>query len=123
MCERIEFQAKSSLKVWLIEHKSKLSQAVEWVDGVLFQVDMSMVVEEANDKHMGPWAELCKLCGVENTPLSPFIHQELLEDKHLNLSNARLKETGFTLSQPSVTKEALIEVKNTIWTNIYIVVS
>ncbi|XP_054280656.1 uncharacterized protein LOC128998511 [Macrosteles quadrilineatus] len=80
------------------------------VVSTICKVDMSMVVEEANDKHMGPWAELCKLCGVENTPLSPFIHQELLEDKHLNLSNARLKETGFTLSQPSVTKEALIEI-------------
>ncbi|XP_046683949.1 uncharacterized protein LOC124369863 isoform X2 [Homalodisca vitripennis] len=72
--------------------------------------DLSVVVDEANDKHMGPWADLCRLNNVENTPLSPYIHQELLDKKHLNLSNEKLKATGFTLTQPVLTKQLLLQV-------------
>uniref|UniRef100_A0A1B6M4V8 NAD-dependent epimerase/dehydratase domain-containing protein n=1 Tax=Graphocephala atropunctata TaxID=36148 RepID=A0A1B6M4V8_9HEMI len=72
--------------------------------------DLSVVVEEANDKHMGPWAEVCRVAKVENTPLSPYIHQELLDKKHLHLSNEKLKATGFTLTQPVLTKQLLLQI-------------
>ncbi|XP_043270051.1 uncharacterized protein YbjS [Venturia canescens] len=75
------------------------------------KADMSSVVEEVNDKHMGPWAEACSQDGVENSPLSPYIDQELLYNKHLYLFPDKLpSKTGFTYSYPKLTKEALKEV-------------
>lgn len=71
------------------------------------------MVEEANDKHMGPWAEVCRLSCVENTPLSPYTQQELLDNKHLHLSNVKLKHEGFALRHPSLTKHLLLEVNLT----------
>ena len=71
---------------------------------------MGSVVEEVNDKHLGPWAEACQQNNVENTPLSPYIHQELLDKKHLNLNTDKLKNTGFTLTVPTLNKQLLQEV-------------
>ncbi|XP_075231048.1 uncharacterized protein LOC142329952 isoform X2 [Lycorma delicatula] len=73
------------------------------------KVDLSSVVEDVNDKHLGPWAETCSLNGVENTPLSPYIHQELLDNKHLNLDTSKLMATGFTFTVPTLKKQALLE--------------
>ena len=78
---------------------------------IFLKVDMSSIVEEVNDKHMGPWAEACSKDGVENSPLSPYIDQELLYNKHLYLYTGKLiKDTGFTYSYPKLTKDALKEV-------------
>lgn len=76
------------------------------------QTDMSSVVEEVNDKHMGPWAEACNKDGVENSPLSPYIDQELLYNKHLYLEPGKLLSTGFTYLYPKLTKDVLKEVND-----------
>ncbi|KAF7414596.1 hypothetical protein HZH68_003085 [Vespula germanica] len=77
----------------------------------LAKTDMSSVVEEVNDKHMGPWADACNKDGVENSPLSPYIDQELLYNKHLYLKSGKLSlNTGFTYLYPKLTKESLKEV-------------
>lgn len=76
---------------------------------------MSTVVEEVNDKHMGPWAEACHKDGVENSPLSPYIDQELLYNKHLYLKPGKLSNTGFTYLYPKLTKDALSEVNYRIY--------
>lgn len=74
---------------------------------------MCAVVEEVNDKHMGPWADVCRKDGVENSPLSPYIDQELLYNKHLYLKSGKLSNTtGFTYIYPKLTKNALIEVNH-----------
>lgn len=71
-------------------------------------------MDEINDKHMGPWAKLCDQDGTENTPLSPFMESELLQHHHLNLSNEKLKATGYRLKAPYFTKDAVQEVKKYI---------
>lgn len=71
---------------------------------------MNSVVEEGNDKHMGPWAEACSTGGVENTPLTPFMDQELLYNKNLYLDGSRLKKLGFICEFPLLTSETLLEV-------------
>lgn len=71
---------------------------------------MSSVVEEVNDKHMGPWADACNKDGVENSPLSPYIDQELLYNKHLYMQPGKLTSTGFNYLYPKLTKDALKEV-------------
>lgn len=76
----------------------------------LTKLNMSAVVEEINDKHLGPWAELCQTDQTENTPLTPYMDEELLYFKHLNLSNEKLKNIGYTLRVPNVTSEKIEEV-------------
>ncbi|XP_011311708.1 uncharacterized protein [Fopius arisanus] len=76
----------------------------------LAKTDMNSVVEEVNDKHMGPWAEICNQDGIQNSPLSPYIDQELLYNKHLYLEIGKLPNIGFTYDYPKPTKAALKEV-------------
>lgn len=71
---------------------------------------MSVVVDEINDKHMGPWAELCQIDKTENTPLTPYMDAELLYRNDLNLSNDKLKSFGYQLLVPRFTKEKVEEV-------------
>lgn len=71
---------------------------------------MNEVVEEINDKHMGPWAEVCRHDNVENTPLTPYMDEELLYNKHLNLDNSKLKDCGYKLQHPYVTRDLIKEV-------------
>ncbi|WAR27615.1 hypothetical protein MAR_013319 [Mya arenaria] len=68
----------------------------------LVRVNMSGVVEDINDKHMAPWAEACTKDGITNTPLNPFIDQELLYNKPVYLDGSKLEETGFTYDTPSL---------------------
>ncbi|XP_066994011.2 uncharacterized protein [Anabrus simplex] len=74
------------------------------------KTDMETVVDEVNDKHMGPWAEACSRNGVENTPLTPYIDQELLYNKHLYLDGSKLLSTGFTFSVPQISRDKLKEI-------------
>lgn len=69
-----------------------------------------MIVEEINDKHMAPWAEICLRDKTENTPLTPFMDAELIQHCHLNLSNEKLKSTGYRLKMPILTQESIEEV-------------
>jgi len=74
-------------------------------------LDLKDVVEEVNDKHMGPWASLCAEDGVPNTPLSPFLHKDSLIKKHIALSGSKLTDEGFKEFQhPVLTKELLMEM-------------
>ncbi|XP_053669629.1 uncharacterized protein LOC128720009 [Anopheles nili] len=74
------------------------------------KLDMAGAIEEINDRHLGPWAELCQRDGVQNTPLTPYMDQELLLHKHLHLSNDKLKSYGYKLRHPQITRELLEEI-------------
>jgi hypothetical protein len=75
------------------------------------QLDMNDVIDEINDKHMGPWADLCQNDGVANTPLNPFLHSDTLAKKNISLSGKKLSDAGFTdFEHPTVTKELLLEI-------------
>lgn len=68
-------------------------------------VDLAVAADDANDKHLGPWAEACRKDEVLNTPLSPHMDPELLLHKHLNLDGGKLKKLGFTLTVPAPAEE------------------
>lgn len=76
----------------------------------LAKLDLANLVEEINDKHLGPWAEACAKDGISNTPLNPYLHLELLHDKQINLNGSKLEATGFVYYVPTITKENLREV-------------
>ncbi|KAL3884722.1 hypothetical protein ACJMK2_024834 [Sinanodonta woodiana] len=74
------------------------------------RVNMDNVVEDINEKHMAPWADACVRDNIRNTPLNPFLDQELLYNKHLYLNGSKLKETGFILEKPKIQTLYLQEV-------------
>ncbi|CAG0925390.1 unnamed protein product [Notodromas monacha] len=79
-------------------------------------MDLDGVVEEVNEKHMIPWAEMCQKSGVENTPISPYVTSETLLNKPLSLDATKLKESGFELAHPKflteeIAKELLKKVR------------
>jgi hypothetical protein len=51
----------------------------------LAKINMNIVVEEMNDKYVELWPEPYNKVRIENTPLSPYIHQEHLETENLHL--------------------------------------
>jgi nucleoside-diphosphate-sugar epimerase len=69
---------------------------------------MDDAVADANDAHMGPWLRALKECGIKHSPISPFIHKELLYANHLAVDGTRITtELGFKykvggLSAPAV---------------------
>ncbi|XP_033726347.1 uncharacterized protein LOC117315975 isoform X2 [Pecten maximus] len=76
----------------------------------LAKVNMTSVVEEINDKHMTPWAAACQTDDVSNTPLNPFIDEELLYNKHLFLEGKKLLDTGFIYQIPAPRLDHLREM-------------
>lgn len=73
-------------------------------------VDLAQAADDANDKHLGPWAEACRKDEVWNTPLSPHMDSELLVHKHLNLDGGKLKKLGFSLNVPAPIKENIKDI-------------
>ncbi|XP_037814526.1 uncharacterized protein LOC119605470 [Lucilia sericata] len=71
----------------------------------LTKLSLSDTVSEINDKHLSPWAEICQQNGLTNTPLTPYLDEEQLYHKHLNLDNTKLKEFGYQLKHPKVTTD------------------
>lgn len=59
---------------------------------------------------MPPWAEICQLNSVQNTPLSPHMDFELLLHKHLSLNGEKLKSLGFEFSIPKPNKHRVKEI-------------
>ena len=77
---------------------------------ILLQLHMSSATEESNEKHLSPWSEACSRDGISNTPLSPYLDQELLYHKHLHVDGSKILQTGFSYEQPRPTVDLLREV-------------
>ncbi|KAL4110656.1 hypothetical protein PRIC1_002347 [Phytophthora ramorum] len=72
----------------------------------LARVRLADVVDDANEKHMQPWADLCSEHGITNTPLTPYIDKELLQHNHLYANGSKIESTGFRYEYPTLeTKE------------------
>jgi nucleoside-diphosphate-sugar epimerase len=70
----------------------------------LAKLKMSDVVEDVNEKHMEPWSALTKEQGILNTPLTPYLDQELLYNNSLSVDGSAITKTGFSydVKKPSV---------------------
>lgn len=74
---------------------------------------MSGATDESNEKHLAPWSMACARDGIANTPLSPYLDQELLYNKHLRVDGSKIERTGFVYQQPCPTLELVREVSHT----------
>ncbi|EGG20339.1 NAD-dependent epimerase/dehydratase family protein [Cavenderia fasciculata] len=75
----------------------------------LAKLNLKDICEEANNKHLKPWSDLCKEKGITNTPLTPYIDQELLYNNHLSVDGSAIESIGFTYEHPKLTEEAIKE--------------
>lgn len=75
-------------------------------------VAMSTVAETANEKHLAPWSELCKAKGITNTPLTPYLAEELLYDNEFSVDGSKVTSTGFSYKHPAPTVDLIREVIN-----------
>jgi len=74
------------------------------------KLNLAAVTEEINDKHLQPWSEICKAGGISNTPLTPYLDQELLYNNSLSIDGSKIEKLGFVYKHPKVTKDLLVEV-------------
>jgi len=75
----------------------------------LARLNLSGVAADANDKHVPAFTQLCARHRILNTPVSPFIDQELLRDNHLSVDGSKIaRDTSFKY-QKQATLELLKE--------------
>jgi nucleoside-diphosphate-sugar epimerase len=73
-------------------------------------VSMRMVADTANDKHLKPWSDLCKEHKIFDTPLTPYLDEELLYNNPTSVDGNKITSTGFAYEIPKVTADLLREV-------------
>ncbi len=83
---------------------------VNAVENAAAKVNLSMVTNVVNDKHLKPWAELCKKEGILDTPLTPFLDKEALGNNHLSVNGSAIEATGFKYIVPQITEARLRQV-------------
>jgi len=72
-------------------------------------VAMKTVAETANEKHLKPWSDLCKANSIVNTPLTPYLDEELLYNNATSIDGTKITSTGFAYKYPKMSEEALRE--------------
>jgi len=72
-------------------------------------VAMKAVAETANEKHLKPWSELCKAKGIVNTPLTPYLDEELLYNNSFAVDGTKITKSGFTYKHPNMKESDLRE--------------
>jgi nucleoside-diphosphate-sugar epimerase len=70
-------------------------------------VAMKTVAETANEKHLKPWSDLCKAKNITNSPLTPYLDEELLYDNPYSVDGTKITKSGFSYKYPQITEEAL----------------
>ncbi|KAI9483315.1 MAG: hypothetical protein EXX96DRAFT_557676 [Benjaminiella poitrasii] len=75
------------------------------------KLNLDDVTEAVNEKHLGPWANLLRKNGINVTPLSPYLDEELLRHNALYVDGSKIeRETGFSYSVPYLSNEKLLEI-------------
>jgi len=75
----------------------------------LAKVNLKGATEQVNEKHLKPWADICKTDKISNTPLTPYIDMELLYNHALSVDGSAIESTGFTYDHPEMTVALLRE--------------
>jgi len=71
---------------------------------------MKQLTDFVNDKHLKPWSDLCKSKGILDTPLTPYLDEELLYKSETSINGSAIESTGFVYERPHVTVDAIREV-------------
>lgn len=64
----------------------------------------------ANDEHLKPFSDACKKYGINDTPLTPYLDEELIKEVSVAVDGSAIEKLGFKYDHPHVTVESLKEV-------------
>lgn len=78
--------------------------------GVVTSISIKMVADTANDDHLKPWSDLLKEHGIADSPLTPYLDEELLYNNSYSVDGSKVTGLGFTYDHPTVTIDLLYEV-------------
>jgi len=73
---------------------------------------MKQLTDMVNDKHLKPWSDLCKSKGILDTPLTPYLDEELLYKCETYVNGNLIESTGFQYNVPELNADLLREVIN-----------
>lgn len=74
-------------------------------------MNLNSVVEDINEKHLQPWADILKANNVQNSPLSPYLDPELLYNNAISVNGSAIEDrTGFKYSVPHLTRANLQQI-------------
>jgi len=68
------------------------------------------LVSYANDEHLKPFSDACKKYGINDTPLTPYLDEELIKEFNVAVDGSAIQKLGFVYDYPKVTAESLKEV-------------
>lgn len=72
---------------------------------------MKTVADVANDKHLKPWSDLLKEQGIVDSPLTPYLDEEVLYNNSTALDGQKIvKNLGFVYDYPQINIDLLYEV-------------
>jgi len=64
----------------------------------------------ANDLHLKPFSDACKKYGIQDTPLTPYLDEELLRDNSTSIDGSSIEKLGFVYDYPAPNAELLKQV-------------
>jgi nucleoside-diphosphate-sugar epimerase len=64
----------------------------------------------ANDEHLKPFSDACKKYGIADTPLTPYLDEELIKEVAIAVDGSKIEKLGFSYDYPKVTPDELKKV-------------
>jgi len=64
----------------------------------------------ANDQHLKPFSDACKKYGINETPLTPYLDEELIKETPTAVDGTKITTLGFTYEYPRITAASCREV-------------
>jgi nucleoside-diphosphate-sugar epimerase len=64
----------------------------------------------ANDQHLKPFSDACKRYEIADTPLTPYLDEELIKETPTAVDGTKITQLGFTYDYPRVTADLCREV-------------
>jgi len=61
----------------------------------------------ANDEHLKPFSDACKKYGIPDTPLTPYLDEELIKEQAVAIDGSKIEKLGFSYDHPKVTPDDL----------------
>jgi len=102
---------QGKVNAWLEEIfsiKTKFINPVEMTAGKA--MGTKFLVSIANDLHLKPFSDACKKYGIVETPLTPYLDEELVKENSTSLDGSAIEKLGFVYDYPAPNAALLKEV-------------
>jgi len=88
--------------------KTKFISGVEMTAGKA--LGTKFLVSFANDLHLKPFSDACKKYGIAETPLTPYLDEELVKENSTCIDGSAIEKLGFVYDYPAPNAGLLKEV-------------